>query len=175
MAKSKPVTDQSADPGGTAIASAVRTLGLEAEGLSALAAALRDGLGRPFIAAIELIGTAKGRVIVTGMGKSGHIARKIAATLSSTGTPAFFVHAGDAGHGDLGMITAERRHHGVVLVGRDHRTQDADRLFPPLPDRPDRRHGIGRQHARQGSRCGAHAAGRARSLPAQSRPDHICC
>ncbi len=105
MAKSKPVTDQSADPGGTAIASAVRTLGLEAEGLSALAAALRDGLGRPFKAAIELIGTAKGRVIVTGMGKSGHIARKIAATLSSTGTPAFFVHAGDAGHGDLGMIT----------------------------------------------------------------------
>ncbi|MGI8524938.1 MAG: KpsF/GutQ family sugar-phosphate isomerase [Pseudolabrys sp.] len=106
MAKSKPSSD-SADQSATAIASAVRTLGLEAEGLSALAAALRDGLGRPFIAAVERIRAARGRVIVTGMGKSGHIARKIAATLSSTGTPAFFVHAGDAGHGDLGMITGD--------------------------------------------------------------------
>ncbi len=86
------------------IASAVRTLTTESEGLGALAAALRDGLGGAFIAAVERIRAATGRVIVTGMGKSGHIARKIAATLASTGTPAFFIHAGDAGHGDLGMI-----------------------------------------------------------------------
>jgi len=90
-----------------AIGSAVRAIDVEGEGLKALAAALRDGLGRAFVAAVERIRAAPGRVIVTGMGKSGHIARKIAATLASTGTPAFFIHAGDAGHGDLGMITAQ--------------------------------------------------------------------
>src|SRR5207244_2734545 len=60
-----------------------------------------------FTAAVELIYGAKGRLIVTGMGKSGHIGRKIAATFASTGTPAFFVHPGEASHGDLGMITAD--------------------------------------------------------------------
>jgi arabinose-5-phosphate isomerase len=103
MATSKPVNAKDSDPDAV-IASAVRTLGLEAEGLSALAASLRNGLGAPFRAAIDLIRGAKGRVVITGMGKSGHIARKIAATLASTGTPAFYIHAGDAGHGDLGMI-----------------------------------------------------------------------
>ena len=89
------------------IASALRTLDTEAEGVAALAAAMSDGLGAPFVAAVETIRTARGRVIVTGMGKSGHVARKIAATLASTGTPAFFVHAADASHGDLGMITSD--------------------------------------------------------------------
>ncbi len=89
------------------IASALRTLDTESGGVSALAAAMSDGLGAPFVAAVEAIRGARGRVIVTGMGKSGHIARKIAATLASTGTPAFFVHAADASHGDLGMITSD--------------------------------------------------------------------
>ncbi|HZP75095.1 MAG TPA: KpsF/GutQ family sugar-phosphate isomerase [Pseudolabrys sp.] len=89
------------------IASALRTLEVEAGGLNAMAAALRDGLGRSFIAAVELIRSAKGRLIITGMGKSGHVGRKIAATFASTGTPAFFVHAGEASHGDLGMITPD--------------------------------------------------------------------
>jgi len=89
------------------VASALRTLDTEREGLAALAAALRDGLGQVFVAAVERIRAARGRVIVTGMGKSGHIGRKIAATLASTGTPAFFVHAADASHGDLGMITSD--------------------------------------------------------------------
>jgi arabinose-5-phosphate isomerase len=89
------------------IASALRTLDTESEGLAALAAAMSDGLGAPFVAAVETIRAARGRVIVTGMGKSGHVARKIAATLASTGTPAFFVHAADASHGDLGMITSD--------------------------------------------------------------------
>ena len=89
------------------IESALRTLEAEAGGITALAAAIHDGLGRSFIAAVELIRGAKGRVIVTGMGKSGHVARKIAATLASTGTPAFFVHPGEASHGDLGMITPD--------------------------------------------------------------------
>jgi arabinose-5-phosphate isomerase len=89
------------------IASALRTLATESDGLAALTAAMSDGLGAPFAAAVETIREAKGRVIVTGMGKSGHVARKIAATLASTGTPAFFVHAADASHGDLGMITSD--------------------------------------------------------------------
>jgi len=89
------------------IASALRTLDTEREGVAALAAAMCDGLGAHFVAAVETIGNARGRVIVTGMGKSGHVGRKIAATLASTGTPAFFVHAADASHGDLGMITPD--------------------------------------------------------------------
>jgi arabinose-5-phosphate isomerase len=89
------------------IGSAVRALAVESEGLDALSAALRNGLGGAFLAAVKMIRMAAGRVIVTGMGKSGHIGRKVAATLASTGTPAFFIHAGDAGHGDLGMITPQ--------------------------------------------------------------------
>jgi len=89
------------------LVSALRTLETESGGLAALAAAMADGLAAPFAAAVETIRTARGRVIVTGMGKSGHVARKIAATLASTGTPAFFVHAADASHGDLGMITSD--------------------------------------------------------------------
>jgi arabinose-5-phosphate isomerase len=82
----------------------LRTLEAEGSGIDALAAALRDGLGSTFATAVELIRTTQGRVIVTGMGKSGHVARKIASTLASTGTPAFFVHPSEASHGDLGMI-----------------------------------------------------------------------
>jgi arabinose-5-phosphate isomerase len=89
------------------VASALRTLEAEAGGIAALAADIRDGLGSAFVAAVELIHRAKGRLIVTGMGKSGHIGRKIAATFASTGAPAFFVHPGEASHGDLGMITAD--------------------------------------------------------------------
>ncbi|MEZ5862422.1 MAG: SIS domain-containing protein, partial [Geminicoccaceae bacterium] len=65
------------------------------------------GLGAPFAAAVALMATLEGRVVCTGMGKSGHVARKIAATLSSTGRPAMFVHPGEASHGDLGMITTK--------------------------------------------------------------------
>jgi len=89
------------------IESALRTFEAEAGGFNALVAAMHDGLGHSFIAAVDLIRQAKGRVIVTGMGKSGHVARKVAATLASTGTPAFFVHPGEASHGDLGMITPD--------------------------------------------------------------------
>src|SRR6267154_418176 len=93
--------------GSELIASAVRTLGVEANGITTLSAAIHDGLGRAFIAAVEMISGARGRLIVTGMGKSGHVARKIAATFASTGTPAFFVHPSEASHGDLGMITPD--------------------------------------------------------------------
>jgi arabinose-5-phosphate isomerase len=94
------------------IASALRTLDTEREGLAVLAAAMCDGLGPAFVDAVDTIRRAHGRLIVSGMGKSGHIARKIAATFASTGTPAFFVHAADASHGDLGMITTD----DVMLV-----------------------------------------------------------
>ncbi|RAI44358.1 KpsF/GutQ family sugar-phosphate isomerase [Rhodoplanes roseus] len=89
------------------IETGLRTLEAEAEGIAALAAAMRNGLREPFTAACAAIRAARGRVVVSGMGKSGHVGHKIAATLASTGTPAFFVHPAEAGHGDLGMITAD--------------------------------------------------------------------
>jgi arabinose-5-phosphate isomerase len=85
------------------IATARRVLQTEAEGLTALA----DGLNGEFVRAIELLEAAKGRVAVTGMGKSGHVARKIAATMASTGRTAFYVHPAEASHGDLGMVTPD--------------------------------------------------------------------
>ena len=81
-------------------------------GLDALANSLAGEMGAPFDRALTMILEASGRVIVTGMGKSGHVGAKIAATLASTGTPAFFVHPADASHGDLGMITS----HDIVLA-----------------------------------------------------------
>lgn len=83
------------------LAAARRVLAMEAEGITCFA----DALGEEFTAALDLLANVTGRVVVTGIGKSGHIARKIAATLASTGTPAFFVHPAEASHGDLGMIT----------------------------------------------------------------------
>ncbi|HZT47778.1 MAG TPA: KpsF/GutQ family sugar-phosphate isomerase [Hyphomicrobiaceae bacterium] len=91
--------------------SALRTLDLEREGLDALRAVLGGQLQEPFRIAVATLAAGRGRVIVTGMGKSGHIARKLAATFASTGTPAFFVHPSEASHGDLGMIT-----HDDVIV-----------------------------------------------------------
>ena len=119
MAKPKPADNDAgvSDRAQSLIQSALRTLEVGAEGVNALAGALRDGLRKPFVEAVTLIRAATstkpgddahssmGRIIVTGMGKSGHVGRKIAATFASTGTPAFFVHPGEASHGDLGMIT----------------------------------------------------------------------
>jgi arabinose-5-phosphate isomerase len=90
-----------------AITAAARTLTIEREGLDALAEALANGLGDGFAAAVETLAAAKGRVIVSGIGKSGHVGQKIAATFASTGTPSFFVHPSEAAHGDLGMITPD--------------------------------------------------------------------
>ena len=95
------------DDRGEAIASATRTLQLEAEGLGALKAALAGDLIDGFAEAVEILRSCRGRVIVTGMGKSGHVGLKVAATLSSTGSPAYFVHPSEASHGDLGMITRD--------------------------------------------------------------------
>src|SRR5215831_11385590 len=104
MPKHKP-RHKLAEPSGLLL-SGLRTLEAEAGGIAALTASMQDGLGPAFTAAVDMVRAARGRVIVTGMGKSGHVGSKIAATLSSTGTPAFFVHPAEASHGDLGMITS---------------------------------------------------------------------
>lgn len=89
--------------GDRALALARDVLEIEADAVRGLAAQLNG----EFVAAVELLLNCSGRVVVSGIGKSGHIARKIAATLASTGTPAFFVHPAEASHGDLGMVTAD--------------------------------------------------------------------
>jgi arabinose-5-phosphate isomerase len=90
-------------------------------------AALADQINDNFILACKLMFACKGRVVVTGMGKSGHIAGKIAATLASTGTPAFFVHSGEASHGDLGMITAQDV---VLALSNSGETEEVITILP---------------------------------------------
>jgi arabinose-5-phosphate isomerase len=89
------------------VASALRTLDLESEGIAQLRAALAGPMARAFGAALRALRNARGRVVVTGIGKSGHVGQKMAATFASTGRPAFFVHPTEASHGDLGMITPD--------------------------------------------------------------------
>ncbi len=102
------LTEQSHLMPSRAIASALRTLDIDRAGIDAVREAIDGGeLGRQLAAAVGLIRGKAGRLIVTGVGKSGHIGRKFAATLSSTGTPSYFMHPTEASHGDLGMITSE--------------------------------------------------------------------
>jgi len=105
------------------IARGRRVLATEAEAV----AALEHRLGEDFAAACRLILSCEGRVVVTGMGKSGHVGSKIAATLASTGSPSFFVHPAEAGHGDIGMITAK----DVVLALSN--SGETDELLTILP------------------------------------------
>jgi arabinose-5-phosphate isomerase len=110
------------------IASAIRTLRTEADAVLGLEAQLGDA----FIQAVELFcatAKAEGRVVVMGMGKSGQIARKIAATLSSTGTPAFFVHPAEAAHGDLGMVT---RKDVVLALSNSGESDELGAILPHL-------------------------------------------
>ena len=102
-----------------------RTLGIEAEAVVALA----RRLDHDFVRACRLLEGCRGRVVVTGMGKSGHIAGKIAATLASTGTPAFFLHPAEAGHGDVGMITREDV---VLALSNSGETDEILVLVPTL-------------------------------------------
>src|SRR5215470_15948207 len=107
------------------LASARRALGIEARAVEALA----PRLGPEFAHACRICLACRGRVVVTGMGKSGHIAGKIAATLASTGTPAFFLHPAEAGHGDLGMIT---RFDAVLALSNSGETPELIVLVPHL-------------------------------------------
>jgi arabinose-5-phosphate isomerase len=112
-----------------ALASGRRTLATEIKALQGLA----DRLDGDFVRAVDMLLSCRGRVVVSGIGKSGHIARKIAATLASTGTPAFFVHSGEAVHGDLGMITADD-----ILVALSYSGTSAELLtIVPLVKRMD--------------------------------------
>ena len=108
---------------GSALELARRVLAIEADAVRALIARLDER----FLAAVSLILACKGRVIVSGMGKSGHIARKIASTLSSTGTPAYFVHPAEASHGDLGMVQRDDVFIGISYSG------ESDELLQILP------------------------------------------
>ena len=108
-----------------ALALARDVLDTEARAISSLG----QRLGGAFVAALELMLQCKGRVVVSGIGKSGHVARKLAATLASTGTPAFFVHPAEAGHGDLGMITADDV---VVMLSNSGETDELMLLTPHL-------------------------------------------
>src|SRR5580698_8417406 len=107
------------------LTSARRALGIEARAVEGLLARVDER----FSAACRLCLGCKGRVVVTGMGKSGHVARKIAATLASTGTPAFFMHPAEAGHGDLGMIT---RTDVVLALSNSGETPEVVALLPAL-------------------------------------------
>ncbi|UUM21239.1 SIS domain-containing protein [Mycoavidus sp. SF9855] len=98
---------------------------LETEATAILS--LASQLDQNFIAAVELLLACTGRVVVSGIGKSGHIARKLAATLASTGTPAFFVHPAEASHGDLGMIMAEDV---VIVLSNSGETEELVDIFP---------------------------------------------
>jgi arabinose-5-phosphate isomerase len=102
---------------------AVEVLRIEAEAVDALS----QRIGAPFVHACEMILACSGRVVVSGIGKSGHVARKIAATLASTGTPAFFLHPAEANHGDLGMVT---RDDVLVAVSNSGATEELARIMP---------------------------------------------
>ena len=111
------------DATGTALELARRVLAIEADAVHAMIARLDER----FLAAVSLILACKGRVIVSGIGKSGHIARKIASTMSSTGTPAYFVHPAEASHGDLGMVR-----HDDVFIGISY-SGESDELLQIIP------------------------------------------
>jgi arabinose-5-phosphate isomerase len=108
-----------------ALALAREVLDTEARAITGLA----ERLSGPFVSAVQLILDCRGRVVVSGIGKSGHVARKLAATLASTGTPAFFVHSAEAGHGDLGMITSDDV---VVMLSNSGETDELMLLMPHL-------------------------------------------
>jgi len=120
-----PPTAPPAADAARALALARDVLTTEALAITALAARL----GAPFVAAVTLVLNCRGRVVVSGIGKSGHIARKLAATLASTGTPAFFVHPAEASHGDLGMITPDDV---VVALSNSGETDELVLLMPHL-------------------------------------------
>src|SRR3989337_2111326 len=104
---------------------AKRVLKTEAEAIFALI----ERLGSNFEQAVEIIYESKGRVVVTGMGKSGLVGKKIAATLASTGTPAFFLHSAEAGHGDLGMVTSNDV---IIAISNSGETEEIVELIPFL-------------------------------------------
>ena len=155
------------------IASALRTVATEQAGMAALAAALDNGLSDAFARAVELISPITGRVIVTGVGKSGHIGAKIAATLASTGTPGL-LRASCRGQSRRPRHDRQGRcHRRHVMVGRKRRAEEHRRLFQALLHPADRGH-LGRNlGAGARGRCGAASAARSGGLSERPCADHI--
>jgi arabinose-5-phosphate isomerase len=122
MKTSQPALKAVTSPVEGDLAAARRVMGLASEALTSLSA----GLDGAFSKAVDMILAARGRVIVSGMGKSGHVGRKIAATLSSTGTPAYFVHPAEASHGDMGAITADDV---LLLLSKGGETEELANLL----------------------------------------------
>jgi arabinose-5-phosphate isomerase len=112
-----------------ALSMATRTVGIEMRALQGLQASLQGDAGAAFVAAVAAMRDCPGRVIVMGMGKSGHVGRKIAATLASTGTPAFFVHPAEASHGDLGMV---RPQDVVLAISNSGEVDELAAILPAL-------------------------------------------
>ena len=108
-----------------ALAMARATFDIEA----AAVLGLKDQVGESFVQAVAMVLAIKGRVVVMGMGKSGHVGRKIAATLSSTGTPALFVHPAEASHGDLGMVTPQDL---VLMISNSGESDEINAIVPVL-------------------------------------------
>src|SRR5690606_233327 len=159
MPAAQPATD--AD---SLIASGRRVFDIESQALSAVGARV----GAAFAEACRLILACRGRVVATGMGKTGHVARKIAATLASTGTPAFYAHPGEAGHGDLGMITDADI---VLALSYSGESDEVLMLLPAL-----RRQGntviamTGRAHSTLAREANVHLDV---SVPAEACPLHL--
>ena len=151
------------------LAAARRVLSYAGEALAKLAAQLDGGFSR----AVDLLAAVNGRVVVSGMGKSGHIGRKIAATLSSTGTPAQFVHPAEASHGDLGMLTREDALLMLSYSGETGELSDsstyAKRFGIPLIGVA----GDAQFDAAAGGRCRAGSAAGAGSLPDGAGAHHL--
>ena len=138
----------------TALELAKQVLTIEAEAIQGLAARL----GQSFLDAVALLLNCKGRVIVSGIGKSGHIARKIASTMASTGTPAYFVHPAEASHGDIGMIA---RDDVLIALSNSGESEELLTILPLL-----KRQGAPHRHHRQ---CQFGAGARSRRAPGRAR------
>ncbi len=126
-APNSPKTLSAAFDAGRALELARSTLQIEADAINALKNRISDSSDDPFAKAIALLLGCSGRVVVSGIGKSGHIARKIAATLSSTGTPALFIHPAEAAHGDLGMVT---EHDAFIAISNSGETAELMAIVP---------------------------------------------
>ncbi len=119
------MTSSKSDSHAHILALARQTLDIEAQAILGV----QKHLGDPFVQAVQAILAVKGRVVVMGMGKSGHIGRKIAATLASTGTPAFFVHPAEASHGDLGMVTRDDL---VIALSNSGESEELSAILPQI-------------------------------------------
>ena len=108
---------------------ALSVLTTEAVAIAAVGSRLNGALGQAMVDAVQIILSAPGRVVVTGIGKSGHVGRKLAATLASTGTPAFFVHPAEASHGDMGMIAADDV---VIALSNSGEVAEVNALLTPI-------------------------------------------